>query len=114
MNQDEWSKIVLEIDLAGTPHIFTRRRLAELFGITPMRVWQLSKRKKNPLPLELVENGYSGQQVLIIEEAELAEWIAHEEKSGPHKQKKISFEAVKKELQRIGRKRNRIIKKYQK
>ena len=122
MNQEIWSRIVLEIDLTGTvdealavaPHIFTRKKLAKLLGITQARVWQLSKRKRNPLPLELVEENYSGQRVLIIEESKLAEWISREEKRGSHSQKKINLEAAKKELQKIGRKRKRIIRKYQK
>ena len=110
----EIARISNEDSAIMSPQIFTKRRLAKLFDITPVRVWQLSKRKRNPLPLELVEENYSGQRVLIIEESKLAEWISREEKRGSHSQKKINLEAAKKELQKIGRKRKRIIRKYQK
>lgn len=99
---------------AVMPKIFTRKELARILGITPARVLQLAKRKKNPLPLEPVFDGYSERKVLIAEEERVRDWLKIELKKPEYSQRRMNLPALKKELDRLYRRRNRIFRKYEK
>jgi len=113
-----WAKLMDVINLEGSeeekkimqPKEFTISELSELFGVSQIRIYQLQKRKHDPLPLTKAE-GKTGRNVLSIKEIPLLSWIEHEENVADPR-KKIDFSQVHQVLNQIFENRDQIIEKY--
>ena len=113
-----WAKLMDMIEVEGTeeekeimqPKEFTISELSELFGVSQIRVYQLQKRKHDPLLLAKTE-GKSGRNVLVIKEIPLLSWIEHEE-NVTDPRKKIDFARIHELLNQVFESRDQIIEKY--
>ena len=81
-----WKKLMEIIEIEGSkeeidimkPKELSISELSKLLGVTPIRIYQLQKRKKNPLPM-IKSDEKSGRNVWSIKEIPLLEWIEQEE-----------------------------------
>ncbi len=113
-----WEKLVQTIEIEGTeeelglmkPRMFTIAQLSELLRVTPIRIYQLQKRKKRPLPL-IKDEKASGRKVWAIKEIPLLEWIDGEERK-IDKRKKVNYGRVHEYFEEAFDKRDEIIEKY--
>lgn len=113
-----WEKLMQTIEIEGTeeelelmkPRVFTIAQLSDLLGVTPIRIYQLQKRKKRPLPLIKNEKA-SGRKVWAIKEIPLLEWIDGEE-GKIDARKKVDYGKVHEHFEEVFDKRDEIIEKF--
>jgi len=74
------------------------KRLSNILGVSIPRIFQLSKRKNNPLPLKKTKEKFTSRSALIAEMEELKQWLKIEIKKPPHSQRRLNLQALKKEL----------------
>lgn len=113
-----WEQLMEMIETEGTseelelmkPREFTITQLSELLGVTPIRIYQLQKRKKSPLPL-MKNDERKGRNVWRIKELPLLSWIEQEE-TKVDARKKVDYSKVHEYFNEIFEKRDEIIERY--
>ena len=113
-----WAKIMELMEIEGSeeeleimkPRELTISKLADLLGVTPIRIYQLQKRKRTPLPL-IKSDEKKGRNVWSIKEIPLLGWIENEEVKVDSR-KKVDYVKINAYFNEIFEKRDEIIEKY--
>ena len=113
-----WEKLMELIEIEGTseeidvmkPKELSISELSHLLGVTPIRIYQLQKRKKNPLPM-VKSDEKRGRNVWTIKEIPLLEWIDQEEEKVDAR-KKVDYSNLHAYFDELFEKRDEIIDKY--
>ena len=113
-----WDRLIEMIETEGTsdevelmkPRVFTISQLSDLLGVTPIRIYQLQKRKKSPLPLSK-DNGKKGRNVWSIKELPLLGWIEQEE-TKIDSRKKVDYTRVHEYFDDVFEQRDEIIDRF--
>lgn len=113
-----WNQLLEMIETEGTfeevelmkPREFTISQLSDLLGVTPIRIYQLQKRKKSPLPLTK-GNGKKGRNVWTIKELPLLSWIEQEE-TKIDSRKKVDYSKVHEYFDEVFEQREEIIDRF--
>ncbi len=113
-----WDKLMELIEIEGSEEEIERMKikeltiseLASLLSVTPIRIYQLQKRKRSPLPLTK-STEKKGRNVWTIKEIPLLSWI-EDEKLKVDSRKKVNYVKIGDYFDDVFDKRDEIIEKY--
>ena len=113
-----WNKLIEIIEIEGSeeeleimkPREISISKLADLLGVTPIRIYQLQKRKKNPLPMKKSDEK-KGRNVWSIKEIPLLEWIGQEVEKIDSR-KKVDYSKLHDYFNNVFEVRDEIVDRY--